>query len=138
MKYDFSKPFDIERCKAFLNKLIEKRAKVELTQKREKRTLNQNSLFHAWIRVFQEHTGEPSFEDCKRDVKRVILGVREVVNKFTGEVQTDDYRTSQMDTRQLSDFMQKFKAWADTEFGCYLPTPDDIGFEDMIEQYEYK
>ena len=135
MRYDFSKTFDIERAKTYLNRLIEKRVKVDISQKRDKRTLSQNSLFHAWVRVLQEHIGEVSFEDCKRDIKRTILGVREVINRFTGEVGTEDYKTSEMDTKQLSDFMEKFKSWADVEFGCYLPTPDDSGYDDLVDKY---
>ena len=138
MKFNLSNPFEIQRAKTYLNSLIEKHAKIELLHKREKRTLSQNALFHLWLRVFQDHTGELNFEDVKRDVKRTLLGVREVVNKFTGEVTTDDYRTSEMNTKQLSSFMEKFKMWADMNFGCYLPSPDDVGFEDMINEYDYK
>lgn len=138
MKYDLSKIADIDRAKVFFEHLVSKRTKIEICQKREKRTLSQNSLFHLWVKVFQEHTGDISFDDCKRDVKRAILGVKEVVNRYTGEVTFDDYKTSLMDTKQLSDFMEKFKVWADIEFGCLLPLPEDRGFDDMIDRYNLK
>jgi hypothetical protein len=135
MILDLSKQFDIERAKTYFNKLIEKRVKIELCEKREKRTINQNSLCHLWYRVFADHIGELSYENCKRDVKRYLLGTIERVNRFTGEVMFEDYRTSAMDTKELSEFMNKFKIFAQTEFGCYLPYFDDVGYEELIEMY---
>jgi len=136
MIYALSSKFDIERAKVYLNKLIDKGATVELCEVKKKRTLSQNALFHKWIHVFSEHIGEISFEYCKRDVKRTILGMRECVNRFTGEVQQIDYKTSQMTTSELSDFMTRFKTWANVEFGCYLPNPGDAGYDELITNYK--
>ena len=135
MIYTLSSTFDIERAKTYFAKLIEKSAVIELCEVRRKRTINQNSLFHAWIKCFADHIGEISFEDCKRDVKRAILGMHCCTNRFTGVLQFDDYRTSQMDTKELSEFMNKFKVWAHTEYGCYLPSPDELGYDELINEY---
>ena len=135
MVYDLSKTFDVQRVRVYLEKLIEKGAKVVLSEQRKKRTLSQNGLFHAWIKVFAEHIGDADLEDVKRDVKRTLLGLRETANRFTSEIQLEDYRTSKMDTKELSSFMDRFKAWAQTEYGCYLPYVGDAGYEDMIKEY---
>jgi len=136
MTYDLSNLFDIERTKFYLNKLIEKGARIELKEVRKKRTIDQNSLLHMWIEVFREHIGELSFDACKRDVKRTLLGVKEVTNRFTGEIMFEDYKTSQMDTKELGEFMDRFKVWANVEFGCYLPYFGDVGYEELIEMYK--
>jgi hypothetical protein len=135
MFYDFSKTFDVERAKAYLSKLIERKVKAELTEKRPPRTLDQNALFHVWIGVFADFAGYESRADCKRDVKRVILGQRECVNRLTGEVERTDYETHLMNTGEMSTLMDRFKAWAMTEQGCYLPYWKDPGYEEMIAEY---
>ncbi|MDR1370119.1 MAG: recombination protein NinB [Dysgonamonadaceae bacterium] len=135
MFYDFSKTFDIERARAYLEKLIEKKKKTEITEKRPKRTLSQNDLFHVWVAVLADFAGYESREDCKRDIKRVILGQRECLNRLTGEVEKTDYETHLMDTKEMSNLMDRFKAWAMTEQGCYLPYKYELGYEDMIKEY---
>lgn len=103
--------------------------------KRKQRTLNQNALFHLWIQVIADHAGYTSLEDCKRDVKRALLGMREDMNKITGETQMVDYQTSSMTTSELSSLMDKMKVWAQTDLGCYLPYFGDPGYEEMYQQY---
>ena len=133
MRFDLSKEIDVIRLHEKVEYHIRRQTKkLELTEKRTERTINQNSLFHMWISVFAEDIGELNLDAVKRDVKRTLLGMREVRNRFTGEIQSDDYRTSEMDTKQLSEFMDKFKTWALSEFGCYLPYFGDAGYEEMI------
>lgn len=62
--------------------------------------------------------------------------MRERVDHFTGEVVKDDYHTSGMSTKELSDLMDRMKIWAQTEFGCYLPYWKDPGYEEMMEMYK--
>ena len=136
MKFNLSNQFDLAKFKVYSEKLIGKTCIVELTEKQKNRTIGQNDLFHKWIAVFADFIGEPSRENCKRDVKRYFLGMKEVVNRFTGEIEKDDYKTSEMTVNELADFMNKFKIWADAEYGCYLPYFKDAGFEEMMEQYK--
>ena len=135
MIFDGSNPLDAERARTQLEYFIANGKKFEQKEKRKKRTLSQNALFHVWIKVFAEHTGELNLDDCKMDVKRCLLGMKERVNKLTGEVEACDYETSKMDTKELSDFMGKFKVWAQSEWGCYLPYKDDAGYDEMISMY---
>lgn len=135
MRFDLNNNFDRERFKSFSEKLLSNRKKVELTEKKGKRTLSQNALFHLWIAVLADHIGEVDLNSVKRDLKRTLLGMREVSNRFTGERQMEDFSTSEMDIKELSDFMDKFKIWANTDFGCYLPYVGDPGYDQMIEMY---
>ncbi|MDR1335944.1 MAG: hypothetical protein LBK22_03830 [Tannerella sp.] len=135
MIFKLSNKFDAERAKAYLSKLIARGGTAELTEKRPVRNLDQNALFHVWIQVFADHAGYESRADCKRDVKRVILGQREYVNRLTGEIEKEDYETHLMDTKQMSGLMDRFKAWALSGHGCYLPYYGDIGYEEMMSEY---
>ena len=136
MKFNLSNKYELAKFKVYAEKLIGKACIVELTEKQKNRTIGQNDLFHKWISVFADHIGEPSFEACKRDVKRYLLGQKIVTNVFTKKDQYEDYKTSEMSIEQLAKFMSKFKIWAQTEFGCYLPYFGDPGYEEMIEQYK--
>lgn len=135
MVFNTRNVFDRERAITYFNKIIKSGEFIEVSMKRKQRTLNQNALFHLWIQVIADHAGYTSLEDCKRDVKRVLLGMREDMSKITGETQMVDYQTSSMTTSELSSLMDKMKVWAQTDLGCYLPYFGDPGYEEMYQQY---
>ena len=135
MVFNTRNAFDRERAITYFNKIIKSGEFIEVSMKRKQRTLNQNALFHLWIQVIADHAGYTSLEDCKRDVKRALLGMREDMNKITGETQMVDYQTSSMITSELSSLMDKMKVWAQTDLGCYLPYFGDPGYEEMYQQY---
>ena len=124
-----------ERAKVYFNKLISSGKTIEVTEKRKLRTLSQSALFHLWVQVIANHVGYTSLENCKRDIKRTLLGTREEVSRITGEIQQVDYKTSEMSTVELSSFMDKMKIWAQSELGCYLPYFGDPGYEEMMDRY---
>ena len=102
----------------------------------DKRTLDQNNLFHLWVSVIADDLGYTDKEACKRDIKRTILGQKEDVNRLTGEVIQVDYRTSEMTVSELASFMDKMKAWVGTDLGIYLPYWKDPGYEEMYQMYK--
>jgi hypothetical protein len=108
-----------------------------IEEEKQKRTPSQNSLFHVWVAVFADYIGYESREECKKDIKRFFLGMRERVNRITGEIENDDFETSKMSTKELSDFMDRFKVWALTEYNCYLPYWKDAGYDEMIAEYKH-
>ena len=133
MRYDLSNKLDVAKFDTYSERLKRDGKKVELTEKR-KRTLSQNDTFHMWVAVFADFIGETNFEECKSDIKRHLLGMRERYSKITGKVEFEDFETSKMNTKEMSDFMDKFKIWAQQE-GCYLPYWKDAGYEEMMQQY---
>ena len=136
MNFNLANKFDLAKFRVYSEKLIGKACKVELTEKQKKRTIDQNSLFHLWVAVFADFIGELSREACKRDIKRELLGQKVCKNIFTGQSEYEDYKTSEMTTKELASFMDKFKIWAQAEYGCYLPYFGDAGYEEMIERYK--
>lgn len=133
---------DYERLKAeaYFNRLVAQKKDIEVKEKKksDKRTLDQNALFHLWVSVIADDLGYTDKEACKRDVKRTILGQKEDVNRLTGEVIQVDYRTSEMTVSELASFMDKMKAWASTDLGIYLPYFGDPGYEEMINAYGHE
>ena len=132
---EFTTPDHIERYLEMIRTLPDGNHTVTVKKKTQKRSLHASALLHVWIKVFADHIGEPSVERCKTDVKRHILGVKERESKITGKVTAEDYKTSEMTTAELSDFMSKFKIWALCVFDCRLPFWREDGYEQMIEQY---
>ena len=137
MNFDFTRPADVLRARTRLEYLIYHQRKAELTEKKDKpRTIPQNNLFHLWVSVVADELGYTDKEACKRDIKRTILGMKDDVNRLTGEVVKVDYKTSEMTEKELSSFMDKMKTWAATDLGIYLPYVGDPGYEEMYNEYK--
>lgn len=134
MKYNPKRQLDIQQAKTYFNRLINGTEVFEL-RVTKKRNNDQNALLHAWIRVLQDHLGYTSFEDCKRDVIREIIGQRNYRNPLNGKIEQTDFRTSEMEQGEMSDMMTKLKAWAQEDLGCYLPYFKDAGFEELMNTY---
>lgn len=136
----FNTAIDCERMKAeaYFRRLVAQRKDIEVKERRGsgKRTLDQNALFHLWVSVIADDLGYTDKEACKRDVKRTILGMKDDVNRLTGEVIQVDYRTSDMTVPELASFMDKMKAWAQSDLGIYLPYYGDPGYDEMYKQYK--
>jgi hypothetical protein len=138
MIFNLSNDFDRAKFKVRCNSLYNKGCTVELTEKKKNRTIDQNSLFHLWVKVFAEEVGYVSLSDCKADVKQQLLGKRESENKVTGLTEYRQIDTHTLSVDEMSNFLDKFKIWAQNDFGVYLPYIGDSGFEEMIDYYKNK
>lgn len=135
-QYDTSNTLEKEQFKARASFLADSGKIVELSEKKPRRTNQQNRTIHMWFAVMADFLGYTSIEDCKRDIKRAILGQIEYRNEITGKVELKDYETHLMNISELSSFMDKFKIWAISELGCYLPYYGDAGYEEMTNEYK--
>lgn len=57
MLLDFSKEFDVLKARAWVERKIAKKAKAELKDYREQRTLDQNAYMHVCLAMFCAETG---------------------------------------------------------------------------------
>ena len=73
------------------------------------------TLRSMWFSVMADFFGYVSKDDCKRDVKRAILGQIPYNNPITEKLELKDYETHLMTISELSNFMDKFKVWAQSE-----------------------
>ena len=137
MVYHTSDPLQKTKFMARAAFLAEKGKDVDLTELRpsSRRSQSQSNCFWAWCSLMAEIIGEHSVEAVARDVKRTILGQRETVDVFTGEVTYEDYHTSQMSDEEMSGFLTKVKQWAHSTYGWWLPSRDDPGFDELMMQY---
>lgn len=112
-----------ERC----NHLYRKGCRVELTEKKGQRTLKQNSYLHLLLAYFALQIGE-KMEYVKQELfKRRVnhnYFAREREDRFFGKVLI--LRSSaDLDTKEMTDCIERFRDWSAKEAGVYLPAPDE-------------
>lgn len=123
MVYNLSNPLDVQNAKTRLELLIKRGCIVELTEKKQKRSLNQNAYLHLLLGYFASQTGN-TLEWVKQQYYKklcnpdLFIGERE--DLFLGRVKyvrsSADLRTDEMN---LS--IERFRNWSAAEAGIYLP-----------------
>lgn len=123
MIYNLSNPLDVQNAKTRLELLIKRGCIVELTEKKQKRSLNQNAYLHLLLGYFASQTGN-TLEWVKQQYYKklcnpdIFIGERE--DLFLGRVKyvrsSADLRTDEMN---LS--IERFRNWSAAEAGIYLP-----------------
>ena len=136
MIYDLSFAFDRQQYKEQCNYLYEKRCVVELSEKKGKRTLKQNSYLHLILSYFALQYGE-RMEYIKQEFfKRHVnpdLFLREKEGKGIGRYCI--LRSSaELDTKEMSTAIDRFRDWAAKEAGIYLPSSDEHGMLGEMER----
>lgn len=107
--------------------------RYEMTIKRssERRTVSQNDLMWMWMACIERETGTPKDDAylyyCKLFLSKVVK---------VGDRETMVYETSsKLDTRRMSEFLERIQADAASELGIQLPSPQDRYFDSFYEEY---
>ena len=133
MVYDLSSDFQRKSFLARMDKLMEKGAVVELTEKAF-RSPNQNRYLHLLIGVVAIETGN-TLEDAK------MWYFKETCNPDLFHVQHRDKMgncidhirsTAELTKEEMSTAIDRFKRWG-SENGIYMPNPDDASLLKAIE-----
>ena len=132
MTYNFNIEFDCISAQKRLDFLIAKKAKVEITEKKNKRTLDQNALLWLWLTCIENETGTDK-DDLHEYFKGKFLGFKQ--NVFNGESYDVRLTTKKLNTAEFTEYLNKINQFASTELGIYLPNPKDLGFESFYEAY---
>lgn len=94
---------------------------------RKKRTLSQNNLMWAWLeqvaQLIHEDTGTDK-DDIHEFFKLKFLPVRTIT--VHGETRHIPGSTTKLSTAEMMAYMDKINAWATSELGLILPTPEDL------------
>lgn len=125
MVYVLSNPLDVQNARTRLELLIKRGCVAELTEKKAKRSLSQNSYLHLLLSYFASQTGN-TLEWVKQQYYKklcnpdIFIGERE--DQFLGRVRyvrsSADLRTDEMN---LS--IERFRNWSASKAGIYLPEP---------------
>ena len=114
---------DRNKAVTYFNKLVHDGSKIELKKIPEKRTVSQNSYVHALFALWGSFTGY-TVNEAKMTVKR-HLG-------YTYQKNGEEFfvQTSMMDTKELSEFVDKFRNWSASE-GYYLPSSNEFNLRNF-------
>ena len=123
MLYDLSNPLDVQNARVRLESLIKRSCIAELTEKKQKRTLNQNSYLHLLLGYFASQTGN-TLEWVKQQYYKKLCSpdifIGEKDDPFLGRVKyvrsSADLRTDEMNLT-----IERFRNWSASVAGIYLP-----------------
>lgn len=135
MKYDLSNSLHLEQFRTRAALLVKAGKIVELKVCHPNRTRRQNSFLHAALGYFAAQTGctleYVKQEYYKRLVNRDIF-CREIYDRFAGHI-TVLRSSSTLTTDEMSHSIERFRNWAASEAGIYIPSPDDTRLIELME-----
>lgn len=135
MVYDTSNPLDNANFLLRAKKLADKGAIIELTEKKPRRTLSQNSYLHVTIAYFASQYGCTTEWAKQRYFKQLVnpeLFVREKDDEFLGRVKY--LRSSaDLDVSEMSLAIDRWRNWCSMEASIYIPSADEAI---LIQQME--
>lgn len=99
---------------------------VVVRPKKAKRSLDQNSLYWKWCTIIANDTGNTPndiHEWCKNEfLPPVFVSVN-------GKVHEARRSTTDLNTAEMTAYLDQITAWAATDLGLLLPHPSDQGRE---------
>lgn len=143
MLFNLKKETDRQRFKSFVNKYYKENLVVELTAKKEQRTIKQNSYLHLLLSYFAAEYGctadEAKIDFYKRTCNRDLFVVNKV-NKY-GQRITTLRSSTELDTKQMTDSIERFRNWSSMTAGIYLPSPNEpegiVEMKQTVENNRY-
>ena len=119
MKYNLQIQQNVLAAEQQLKHLIKKGAKIELTEKRSRRTLSQNAYLHlilSWWGLEYGYTLEES--------KQYFKELNKDYYYYEKKGKTFVRSTSGIDTKEMTVHIEKFRNWS-VQNGLYLPAPNE-------------
>jgi hypothetical protein len=106
--------------------------RLKIERYTEPRTVSQNALMWLWFFCIEQETGTD-----KQDVHDYYCNLFLRRTAFIkGKEKIIAGSTSKLNTLQMTDFLNKVQADAATEFGITLPLPDDLYYQEFINEYQ--
>lgn len=127
MIFDLNNEYQVQKFIEYAKKLLGKRVVVELKEKHASRTLPQNSYLHLILGYFAAEYGcsreEAKVDFYKRTCNRDLYE-REKTNK-RGKNVTYLRSSAELTTEEMSLSIDRFRNFASSEAGIYLPSPNE-------------
>lgn len=137
MIFHLSNEFDRQRAQERFDFLLKNGKKIELKERKEKRTTPQNRYLHLVLSWFAWEYGE-TLQYVKQEFFKKIVNEEifktEYANFRTGEIRTAWKSTADLDTATLTTAIERFRNYAAKEAGIYLPEPSDLVYLEEIER----
>lgn len=105
---------------------------ITVKKVQEKRSIAQNDLMWMWLTCIENETGTPKDEVYMYYCKKFLMRTVSVGQKMERIYMT----TSKLNMEQMTEFLNKLQADAQTELGITLPTPQDRFWEAFYQDYK--
>ena len=127
MLYNLKSEYDCVKLTEEVARLKDKKAIVELKEKRPQRTMRQNSYLHIVLSYYASEFGY-TLEEVKVDIfKRLVnkeIFEEEITNKH-GQKITRLRSSSNLDTKEMTIAIERFRFYSSSVCGLYIPAPDE-------------
>lgn len=134
--YDLSNDLHAESFKKRCNMLYKKKCIVELTEKKQQRSLSQNAYLHAALGYFGLQVGY-TIEEVKawyfKETCNPELFVRIKTDPITGVERKTLRSSSDLTTEEMTVAIDRFRNWAADKAGVYIPSPDEFKLVQQME-----
>jgi hypothetical protein len=132
MKDKLHNDFDRDRIVGYIKRLdLSKSYSVEITERKVRRSISQNSLCWLWLTCIETETGNDR-NDLHDFFKKKYIAPKEVDVFGVKELK---YTTTDLSTAQFKEYLDKIQVFASTELAITLPDPDDKIWEAFYEHY---
>ena len=124
---------DKDKIKSYIDKLPDKPYSVRFEIIRPQRSIKQNALYQMWLNCLMADSG------WHRDDIHDELGKRflpKTTRAYRDEEKEIPISTSELNTKEFTDYLNRVQQFAAIEFGCVLPLPEDQIWEDFANQYQ--
>ena len=128
MTYNLHNQLDVQSARARLEFLIGKGSFIELAEKKPKRSIQQNRYLYCILNYFACQVGE-SVDYVKRYYykyhcnKDIFLRMK--VDKITNQQTTYLRSSAELDSKEMTDSIERFRNFSMLEAGIYIPSPDE-------------
>lgn len=97
---------------------------VTVAKAKSKRSIDQNNLYWLWLGIIANETGNTAtdiHEWCKGEF------LPPVFVEVNGKVREARRSTTDLNTADMTTYLDRINAWAASDLGIILPHPDDRG-----------
>ncbi len=127
-----------DSCKTYLDTIAidsDKPLEVIVRPYKKKRSLAQNNLLWMWLGLIANYLGDEhgigtTSEDLKEEFQERFIGLKTYL-KSDGTVGQRLRGTSELNTAEFTEFLNRIDVYCGSELGLRLPHPDDIWCEAM-------
>ena len=105
---------------------------IDVKRYRKKRTLSQNKMYWLWINCIASETGNRP-DDIHDYLKNKYLPKRQI--DIFGNIKEIPYSTTELNTKQFTDYLNAIDADVSTE-GITLLYPDDLHWDSFYDKYK--
>lgn len=131
MKYNCEYEVEVKKLKTKVDYLINKKAIVDVTENRGKRTSSQNAYVHLLFSIFGLEFGL-TVDESKQEIKKRFLTYKKKGKQFVK-------KTSKLDTKEMTIFIEQFRNFSAKQ-GLYLPSanePMEQAYRDIENNKQY-